>query len=63
MNILDRKEKELKRLWQLANLANGPLKEDLLHKFWREYRILRKNKKFQREIIKNDVNNVGLGAS
>ncbi len=47
MNVIDRKEKELKRLWQMANMAQEPFKDQLLNEFWREYRLLRKTKKFQ----------------
>lgn len=50
MNMIDRKEKELKKLWQMANMAQGSFKDQLLNEFWREYRLLRKTKKFQRAI-------------
>ena len=51
---IDRKEKELKKMWQEAQFADGLYKELLMEKFWKEYRILRKSKKFQREIVNSN---------
>lgn len=50
MDIIERKDKELKRLWHMSQMASGSFKEHLLNMFWKEYRIHRKNKKFLKEV-------------
>ncbi len=57
MDLIERKEKELKRLWQLSQMAKGDFKEHLLSVFWKEYRLHRKNKKFTREIKRPKIVN------
>ena len=63
MNMIDRKEKELKNLWKTSQLASGEYKEQLLHRFWQEYRILRKTKRFIGEVKVNQRKNLDREAS
>lgn len=63
MNMIDRKEKELKKLWKTSQLARSEYKEQLLHRFWQEYRILRKTKKFISEVKMDQLQNVESEAS
>lgn len=52
MDLVMRKDRELKRLWKMAQAAKGDLKEQLLRMFWKEYRLHRKVKKFLNELPK-----------
>lgn len=55
MNWQDGQEENLKKLWTQAHILNGKEKESLLEEFWKEYRLLRKNRKFQKALfIKNE---------